>query len=83
VALGCDPGRWATWDGLRPSADPLSFDGFGWRRDGAVIAGERSRGYVPAGSDAGAQLACQETVTYPPPLNVTAADAGRAQRVSP
>jgi hypothetical protein len=31
--------------------------------------------------DAGARLACRETVTYPPPLNVTVAVTSQALRI--
>ena len=49
----------------------LGFDGYSWVRDGDLLPG-RARAYTPTMADAGARVACQETVTYPAPLSVTA-----------
>ena len=98
VPAACAAGRFATWAGRRPSASAFPFDGFRWLRDDVLLRGHGGQSFTPAAHDAGARLACRETVTYPPPLNVTvAADspprtvtgvrgdpgAGPAHRLSP
>jgi hypothetical protein len=49
----------------------FGFDGFRWLRNGARLGGHSGPRFTPARRDAGARLSCRETVTYPPPLNVT------------
>jgi streptogramin lyase len=67
----CVAARWSRWAGARPSPRRFRFDGYGWARDGDLLPG-RARAYTPSLADSGARLACQETVTYPAPLSVTA-----------
>jgi hypothetical protein len=71
--------------GLQPSTAAFPFDGFRWLRNGALLGGHRRQQFTPTRHDAGARLACRETVTYPPPLNVTVAAASppRAVRGAP
>jgi streptogramin lyase len=73
TAARCRPGRFATWAELAPSPAAQGFDGFRWLRDGVALPGHIGQSFTPAPRDAGARLACRETVTYPPPLNVTVA----------
>jgi streptogramin lyase len=67
----CQAGHFETWAGLAPSASAFRFDGFRWLRNGVLVRGHAGGSFTPAGGDSGARLACRETVTYPPPLNVT------------
>jgi hypothetical protein len=67
----CQAGRFATWAGLAPSASAFRFDGFRWLRNGILMRGHAGRSFTPASRDGEARLSCRETVTYPPPLNVT------------
>jgi streptogramin lyase len=80
-ALTCRAGRWATWAGVRPSADLFRFDGFQWLRTGVPIAGARGPRYTPTAADRGARLTCRETVTYKAPFLVTAVATSRAVRI--
>jgi hypothetical protein len=82
VPSACTPGRFATWTGLRPSAVAFPFDGFRWLRNGTLLGGHGGQSFTPTRHDAGARLSCRETVTYPPPLNVTVA-ATSPSRVEP
>jgi hypothetical protein len=70
-AARCLAPGWSQWAGLRPSARRFAFDGYRWVRDGDLLPG-RASSYAPSLADSGARVACQETVTYPPPLSVTA-----------
>ena len=67
----CEAGHFATWAGLAPSVNAFGFDGFRWLRNGVLLRGHAGQSFTPAVRDSGARLACRETVTYPPPLNVT------------
>jgi hypothetical protein len=67
----CEAGHFATWAGLAPSINAFGFDGFRWLRNGVLLRGHAGQSFTPAVRDSGARLACRETVTYPPPLNVT------------
>jgi hypothetical protein len=58
--------------GLQPSATAFTFDGFRWLRNATLLGGHRGQQFTPTRHDAGTRLSCRETVTYPPPLNVTA-----------
>jgi virginiamycin B lyase len=71
TAARCVAARWSRWAGRQPSARRFEFDGYRWARDGDLLPG-RARIYAPTLADSGARLACQETVTYPAPLSVTA-----------
>ncbi|MGH2857511.1 MAG: virginiamycin B lyase family protein [Solirubrobacteraceae bacterium] len=77
----CRPGHWVTWDGLHASTSAFASDGYSWLRRGAPIPGARDGSFTPTG--AGARLACAETVTYPPPLTVTARVASASAAVAP
>jgi hypothetical protein len=59
--------------GLQPSVTAFRFDGLRWLRNGVLLRGHSGPRFTPTGHDAGARLSCRETVTYPPPLNVTVA----------
>ncbi len=80
--VGCAPAWWAAWAGLSPSPRSLAFDGYRWLRDGSPVSGPSSDLYTPRAADAGARLACRETVTYPAPLRVTVSATSSAQTVS-
>jgi hypothetical protein len=67
--------------GSQPSPDAFAFDGFRWLRNGLVLGGHHSPQFTPSRHDAGARLACVQTVTYPPPLGVTVAAASAPRRV--
>ena len=54
---------WSTWDSLQPSATLFGFDGYRWLLDGAPLATGQS--YTPTSEQAGHQLTCSETATYP------------------
>jgi hypothetical protein len=69
---GCQDGQWQSWAGVSPSASLYSFDGYQWLRDGAPISGATSHSYTPTTDDAGHELACRITVTYPLPFLVSA-----------
>ena len=60
------------WD-CGPRPPPFRFDGIRWLLNGTLLGGHRRPQFTPSRHDAGARLACRETVTYPPPLNVTVA----------
>lgn len=81
TAVRCQPGRFASWAGMLPSAGAAPFDGFRWLRDGIPVRGDAGQTYTPATRDAGARLACRQTVTYPPPLNVTVSVTAPALRI--
>jgi streptogramin lyase len=81
VPASCTTGRFATWTGLQPSAAAFRFDGFRWLRNATLLGGHHSPQFTPARHDAGARLSCRETVTYPPPLNVTVAATSAARTV--
>jgi hypothetical protein len=80
-AVTCRAGRFASWAGLAPSASTFRYDGFRWLRNGVALRGHTGQSFTPAPRDRGARLACRETVTYPPPLNVTVAVTSRAERI--
>ena len=82
VPVTCAGGRFATWAGLAPSASAFRFDGFRWVRDGTLLRGHHGPAFTPAHHDAGARLACRQTLTYPAPLNVTVAADSPARRVT-
>jgi streptogramin lyase len=81
VPAVCEAGRFATWAGLTPSVSAFGFDGFRWLRNGVLLRGHAGQSFTPGGRDNGARLACRETVTYPPPLNVTVSVTSPAVRV--
>ena len=74
-------GSWATWASLQPSESLLGFDGYHWLLDGSQIATGRS--YTPTASNAGHQLSCAETVTYPLPFFVSASATSTPVLVAP
>jgi streptogramin lyase len=82
VTAACSAGRFATWMGLQPSAAAFSFDGYRWLRNDTLLGGHRKAQFTPTHHDAGARLSCRETVTYPPPLNVTVAATSAPRRVA-
>jgi streptogramin lyase len=63
--LACQAGGWSSWAGQSPSATEFGFDGFAWLLDGSPIAGATAATFAVPGADAGHQLACRQTVTYP------------------
>jgi hypothetical protein len=66
---------------LAPSVSAFGFDGFRWQRNGVLLRGHAGQSFTPAGRDSEARLACRETVTYPPPLNLTVSVTSAAVRV--
>jgi len=66
----CDPAGWSSWLGDQPSSTLLAFDGYRWLLDGSPVA--TGQAFTPTAADGGQLLACQETVTYAPPLLVSA-----------
>jgi hypothetical protein len=61
----CDGDVWSTWAGQQPSHNAFGFDGYQWLLDGSPIAGQTGPSYTPTPADAGHQLSCTVTVTYP------------------
>jgi streptogramin lyase len=68
----CTGDSWSTWAGEQPSHSTYGFDGYQWLLDGSPITGATGQSYSPSATDAGHQLSCKATVTYPL-LVVTAA----------
>ena len=81
--LSCHAGRWASWDDVGPSASLLGFDGYGWLRRGITIVGRRGPLLQASGRDLGSPLACEMTVTYPPPLLVSVRATSAAVTLTP
>lgn len=79
----CQDGQWQRWAGVSPSASVYSFDGYQWLSDGAPIPGATSESYTPTADDAGHQLACRITVTYPLPFLVTAPAVSASMTLPP
>ena len=73
----CGGDVWSTWAGQQPSHDAFGFDGYQWLLDGSPIAGQTGSSYTPTQGDAGHQLSCTVTVTYP--LLVVTVSATSAQ----
>jgi len=65
VQKACDGDVWSTWAGQQPSYNAFGFDGYQWLLDGSPIAGQTGPSYTPTSADAGHQLSCTVTVTYP------------------
>jgi len=65
VPQTCGGDVWSTWAGQQPSHSAYGFDGYQWRLDGSPIAGQTGSSYTPTSADAGHQLSCTVTVTYP------------------
>ncbi len=65
VPQTCGGDLWSTWAGQQPSHDAYIADGYQWLLDGTPISGANSATYTPTTSDAGHQLSCTATVTYP------------------
>lgn len=84
--LSCEGDTWSSWAGAQPLRDRFGFDGHRWRRDGALLPGASATTYRPVAADAGHQIACEVTVTYPlidvsataasPPVTVRSAPLG-------
>lgn len=66
----CGDASWSSWAGKQPSSTLLAFDGYRWSLNGSPVANGKT--FTPTATDAGQQLACEETVTYPQPFLVTA-----------
>ena len=81
VPAACTAGRFATWMGLQASSAAFSFDGYRWLRNDTLLGGHGGPQFTPTHHDAGARLSCRETVSYPPPLNVTVAATSAPRRV--
>jgi streptogramin lyase len=64
--------QWAVWAGYTARTGLYPFDGYVWLRDGNLIPGQTTSAYTPTAADAGHQLACRATVTYPLPFQLTA-----------
>src|SRR5262249_1052429 len=56
---------WSTWAGQQPSHTAYAFDGSQWLLDGSAITGATGQSSPPTAADAGHQLSCKATVTYP------------------
>jgi outer membrane lipoprotein SlyB len=65
VAKACGGDVWSSWAGQQPSVNAYGFDGYQWLLDGSPIAGQTGPSYTPTAADAGHQLSCTVTVTYP------------------
>jgi hypothetical protein len=65
VPQTCGGNVWSTWAGQQPSHSAFGFDGYQWQLDGSPIAGQTGPSYTPTSADAGHQLSCTVTVTYP------------------
>jgi streptogramin lyase len=78
VAQTCGGDTWSTWAGRQPSRDAFGFDGYVWLLDGVPVAAGSS--YTPTTADAGHQLSCVVTATYPL-LDVTASATSDGVRV--
>ena len=76
----CGGDVWSTWAGQQPSHSAYGFDGYQWLLDGSPITGATGQSYTPPAADAGHQLSCKATVTYPL-LVVTASATSTAVHV--
>ena len=65
VPQTCGGDTWSTWSGQQPSHSAYGFDGYRWLLDGSAIAGATGQSYTPTAADAGHDLSCEATVTYP------------------
>jgi streptogramin lyase len=76
----CGGDAWSTWAAQQPSHSAYGFDGYQWLLDGSPITGATGQSYTPTTADAGHQLSCKATVTYPL-LVVTASATSAAVHV--
>jgi streptogramin lyase len=76
----CGGDTWSTWAAQQPSHSAYGFDGYQWLLDGGPITGATGQSYTPTAADAGHQLSCKATVTYPL-LVVTASATSTAVHV--
>jgi streptogramin lyase len=65
VAQTCGGDTWSDWAGQQPSRTLFGFDGYRWLLDGNPIAGATGTSYTPSPDQAGHQLSCAVTATYP------------------
>ena len=65
VPQTCGGDTWSTWAGQQPSHSAFGFDGYQWLLDGSAIAGATGQSYTPTTAEAGHDLSCEATVTYP------------------
>lgn len=80
TGVTCRRAVWTRWAGLRPTARLFASDGYRWLRNGRLVAHHSDSRYAPVPADGGT-LACRETVTYPPPLTITASATSAAVTV--
>ena len=62
-ALQTCTASWSPWARQEPSPRLFGFDGYTWLLDGAPVASGQT--YVPLAAQAGHQLACAASATYP------------------
>jgi streptogramin lyase len=77
----CEGATWPVWNGSTPSLTAFGFDGYTWQLDGSTVEGANAETYVPPAQDAGHQLSCRVTGTYPLP-SVTEVASSSAMTLS-
>ncbi len=79
--LTCQGATWSAWAGQQPAFES-GYDGFQWLLDGGQISGATTQTLTVPAADAGHQLSCRETATYPL-VAATVSSTSAAVTVSP